>query len=131
MVENLIPQNLEIYADPIIRKVFSTLIENAIRHGGEITHIRLSSHMGENTQIITCDDDGLGVPSGEKGSIFDHGFGKNTGIGLFLAREILSITGLSIREVGIPGEGARFEILVPSGKFRMNPDIPDQIGGKL
>ena len=33
MVENDIPQFLEVYADPIIRKVFTTLLENAIRHG--------------------------------------------------------------------------------------------------
>ena len=36
----------------------------------------------------------------------------------FLAREILSITGLSIKEVGEEGKGARFEILVPEGKWR-------------
>ncbi|PKL59576.1 MAG: sensor histidine kinase, partial [Methanomicrobiales archaeon HGW-Methanomicrobiales-4] len=51
-------------------------------------------------------------------SIFVHGYGKHTGIGLFLTKEILSITGLSLREAGDPGEGARFEILVPGDKFR-------------
>jgi signal transduction histidine kinase len=50
--------------------------------------------------------------------IFGMGYGNHTGIGLFLAREILSITGLSIKEVGEEGKGARFEILVPEGKWR-------------
>ena len=44
---------------------------------------------------------------------------KNTGLGLFLVREILSITGIKIRETGVPGKGARFEILVPEGGYRI------------
>jgi len=39
-------------------------------------------------------------------------------MGLFLSREILAITGISISENGEPGKGARFEIRVPPGKFR-------------
>ena len=67
-----------------------------------------------------CEDDGIGIPVAEKEYIFEHGFGKHTGIGLFLSREILSITGLSICECGEEGKGARFEITVPVGKFRIN-----------
>ncbi|WP_319580115.1 PAS domain S-box protein [uncultured Methanospirillum sp.] len=119
IVENTVPATLEVYADPILRKVFTTLIENAIRHGGEITYIRFSVMESADPIIIICEDDGVGVPTSEKELIFGHGYGKHTGIGLFLVQEILSITGLSIRETGVPGEGARFEILVPAGKFRI------------
>jgi signal transduction histidine kinase len=118
IIQNQIPDDLEIYADPIIRKVFSTLLENSVRHGGEITGIRFSCSECEGTLTITGEDDGVGIPYEEKSNIFVHGYGKHTGIGLFLAREILSITGLSIRECGVPGEGARFEILVPAGKYQ-------------
>lgn len=118
-VQNEIPETLEVYADPILRKVFTTLIENAIRHGEKITYIRFSVSETGDHRVIICEDDGIGVPYIEKDLIFEHGYGKNTGIGLFLVREILSITGLVIKETGVPGEGARFEILVPVGKFRM------------
>ncbi|MDD1718070.1 MAG: ATP-binding protein, partial [Methanoregulaceae archaeon] len=67
---------------------------------------------------VTVSDNGTGVPDGEKEKIFRRGYGKATGLGLFLAREILSITGMTIRETGIPGAGARFEIMVPPGMFR-------------
>jgi hypothetical protein len=30
----------------------------------------------------------------------------------------LSITGITIRETGEPGKGARFEIVVPNGSYR-------------
>lgn len=117
-VDNLIPGDLEIYVDPIIQKVFTTLMENAIRHGGSLTTIRLSSTHREGSLVILVEDDGVGIPGSEKERIFDHGHGKHTGIGLFLSREILSITGLSIRETGEEGTGARFEITIPAGKFR-------------
>ncbi|MFH0966772.1 MAG: response regulator [Methanobacteriota archaeon] len=119
-LENQIPEYLEVYADPTIRKVFTTLIENAIRHGRNVTWIRFSCSHIENFLILICEDNGVGISVGEKERIFDHGFGNHTGIGLFLAREILTITGLSIRETGESGKGARFEILVPAWKFRMS-----------
>jgi len=39
--------------------------------------------------------------------------------GLFFIREILDITGITITETGEPGKGARFEMKVPNGMWRM------------
>jgi len=117
-IENKIPPGIEVFADPIIRKVFTTLLENAIRHGKTIDVITFSILKKEDDLIIVCEDNGVGISLNDKIQIFGRGFGENTGIGLFLAREILSITDLSIRECGQPGTGARFEILVPDGKWR-------------
>jgi PAS domain S-box-containing protein len=118
LIENRISPSYEVYADPIIRKVFSTLLENSIRHGKTLSYIRFSAYQVKEDLVISCEDDGMGITLEIKESIFGRGFGNHTGIGLFLAREILSITGLSIRECGIEGEGARFEIVVPNGKWR-------------
>jgi signal transduction histidine kinase len=60
----------------------------------------------------------MGVAEADKKKIFNRGFGKNTGLGLFLTAEILSITGLSIQETGEEGKGARFEIRIPMNGFR-------------
>ena len=107
--------NLWIYADPLLQKVFYNLIENAIRHAGPITAIRFSCRRADGEILIFCMDDGIGIPEEEKERIFRREFYKNTGLGLFLSREILSITGIRIRESGTPGEGACFEISVPRG----------------
>jgi signal transduction histidine kinase len=64
------------------------------------------------------EDDGPGIPEENKERIFEKGFGNNTGLGLFLTREILGITGITIRETGEPGTGARFELTVPPGSYR-------------
>ena len=118
-VKNDLPATVEVFADPLIERVFYNLMDNAIRYGGKIATIRFSAGGTGDRPVIICEDDGNGVPAKEKEKIFERGFGKNTGLGLFLAREILSITGITIRETGVQGKGARFEINVPDGSYRI------------
>jgi PAS domain-containing protein len=108
---------LLIYADPLFPKVCFNLLENALRHGGTITRVQVSVEPSPGGISIIVEDDGAGVPDDEKEVIFERGYGKNTGYGLFLSREILVITGIVLRETGRSGDGARFEIVVPYGKF--------------
>ena len=84
------------YADPLIVKVFYNLMDNAVRYGQKITAIRFSLLERDGKTVIVCEDDGEGVPDGDKERIFEKGFGKNTGLGLALSREILDITGITI-----------------------------------
>lgn len=110
---------LEVFADPLVEKVFYNLMDNSLRHGGgKLTTITISMiDLGGDLEI-TYQDDGEGIAAADKGKLFTKGYGKNTGLGLFLSKEILSITGISICENGEPGRGARFEIEVPSGGWR-------------
>ncbi|MEI7857446.1 MAG: PAS domain-containing sensor histidine kinase [Methanomicrobiales archaeon] len=117
------PLYLEIYADPLFEKVFYNLIDNALRYSGQaMTTIRITSYETGAGLVITCEDDGVGIPGDDKKYLFGQGYGKNTGLGLFLTREILSITGITISETGEPGMGARFEILVPKDCYRVIQD---------
>ncbi len=111
-------QGISVFADPMLEKVFFNLLDNAVRHGQTVTAIRVSSRRSGDDLVVTWEDNGTGIPEGEKEQIFERGFGKNTGLGMFLAREILFLTGISIRETGEPGRGARFEITVPRNGFR-------------
>jgi len=113
------PTNLEINADLLFEKVFYNLIDNALRYGGDqMKTIRFSSQESDASLTIVCEDDGVGITAEDKKRLFTRGFGKNTGFGLFLLREILSITGITIIENGTPGKGARFEMTVPKGAWR-------------
>ena len=109
---------LQVYADPLLEKVFYALLDNALRHGERIDRVRISCRREGTDLVLMVEDNGVGIPAGEKEAIFRRGTGRNTGYGLFIAREILSITGLTIRETGTFGQGARFEIRVPEGAFR-------------
>ena len=110
--------NADVFADPMIEKVFINLIDNAARHGEHVTTITVSCKPVPDGLVITVEDNGTGVPLDKKEKIFEKGYGKHTGFGLFLAREILGITGITIHETGICGKSARFEIHIPKGKYR-------------
>jgi len=111
-------KDLEIYGDPLIERVFYNLFENSLRHGGEVTEITITASKKEDSLLIIFADNGIGIPYEEKERIFEREYGKNTGLGLFLAREILAITGIGITETGEPGRGARFEMTIPGGVYR-------------
>ncbi|WFN34072.1 PAS domain S-box protein [Methanogenium sp. S4BF] len=112
-------EGVEVFADPLITTVFSNMMDNIIRHAGGATEVIVSCVPEESGGFtIVWEDDGVGIPDALKERIFDRGHGSNTGLGLFLVREILAITGIAIRECGIEGKGARFELLVPPGGWR-------------
>jgi signal transduction histidine kinase len=112
-------QDIEIFADPLLERVFYNLVDNSIQHGGHVNTISIRSAPAPDGILILYEDNGIGVPIELKEKIFERGFGKHTGLGLFLAKEILEITGLSIRETGVPGIGVRFEIAVPRTQYRI------------
>ena len=119
-VEVILDQaDLEIYADPLFDKVFYNLIENALAYGGDqLTTIHISACESDRGLMIACEDNGVGILEPDKKRLFERGYGKHTGLGLFLSREILLITGITIAENSRPGSGARFEITVPKGAWR-------------
>jgi PAS domain S-box-containing protein len=110
---------VELYADPLTEKVFYNLLENALRHGGPLTSIRISAgEQAGGELVIEFEDNGVGVVADEKERIFSRFYGKNTGLGLTFSRDILSVTDIRIRETGDPQKGARFEIRVPPQSWR-------------
>jgi signal transduction histidine kinase len=113
----------EIYADSQITKAFENIIENSRIHGKTGTEIHVECSQNENGLSVIIRDNGVGIPTEMKSEIFEPGMMKNRGLGLFLAKEILSITGLTIEENGVTGNGARFEIHVPLGCFRSSDTI--------
>ena len=115
---DIFTDNLEIFADPWLKKVFFNLIDNTLRYAEHVTKITVSNLESENGLDLIFEDDGIGIPFDEKEKIFERGYGKNIGYGLFMAREILAITELTIQETGEPGKGARYEIHVPKRFYR-------------
>jgi PAS domain S-box-containing protein len=110
---------IEVFADPLLEKVFFNLIDNSLRYGSNLSQIIFSHEITAEGLTIICSDDGGGIPSVEKENIFNRKYFSNTGFGLFLSREILAITNLSIKECGEAGVGARFEIEIPVGNYRL------------
>jgi len=113
-----------VLADPQLEKVFYHLFENTVLHGDSATEIRVSVEKSGEDDILVVEDNGCGIPLLEKEKIFEMGFGKGIGWGLFLSRDILAVTGMTITECGTPGRGARFEIRIPPGHLRQDGSEP-------
>jgi PAS domain S-box-containing protein len=110
---------LAIFADPLLERVFYNLFDNSLRHGKTTSRISVRFYERPEGLILRIRDNGIGVAPDRKERIFEKGFGENTGLGLFLVREILSFTGISIAENGEHGSGAQFDLLVPRDKYRL------------
>jgi signal transduction histidine kinase len=99
--------------------VIYNLLENALRHGRPLTLIQIfCQELINGEQVVVFEDNGVGIADEEKELIFKRGYGKNTGLGLTLSREILAVTGIRIIETGKAGKGARFEIHIPPQAWR-------------
>jgi PAS domain S-box-containing protein len=111
-------ERVEIYADHLLEKVFFHLIDNAVRYGRKIKNLRFFCEESFEELLVICEDDGIGIPPDAKEKVFNRQFFQNTGLDMYLSRQVLSITDISIRETGTYGGGARFEIRVPKGAYR-------------
>ncbi len=108
----------EVFADPMLERVFLNLFENTMVHGERARKIYISTEHNGTDLLIWVEDDGIGIPQGKKEAVFELDHGKNKGLGLFTSRHILSMTGCRIEELGQPGKNCRFEITIPQGMWR-------------
>lgn len=114
--------NLEIFADSLLERVFLSLADNVLRHAGTATNVTLDYQRSGRNLILVFADNGHGISPDQKEKIFERGYGSQKGLELFLIREILGITGITISETGEPGSGAHFEMVILKGGFRFLPD---------
>ena len=112
-------ERLEIYADPLLRDVLVHVVENAIRHGGGISSVVVTYRQTQEGLDLIIEDDGVGIPADRKEKIFAYDSGGHSGLGLFICRQILGVTGMTMVEEGRPGKGARFVIRVPEENYRI------------
>jgi len=109
----------------MLENAFLELIKNSTEMAPDATGLRvqisvrsLSRPAGEYV-AITYEDNGPGVPTEFKESIFEDFFsyrpgGKaSTGLGLSYVRRVIAAHRGTVRETGAPGQGARFVIEIP------------------
>ena len=107
-----------------LRQVFSILVDNAIRYspgGGTIT---VGAALHDDTVEVTVSDEGIGIPQADQEQIFRKfyrgadaelrvGTG-GTGLGLFIARGLVTAMGGRIWVASREGEGSQFSFELPA-----------------
>ena len=126
-IELDMPDNsVEIFADPWLNRVFSNLF-NYIRHlNKSAVKIFIRCQESATGLAIIIEGYGIGVSADKKERIFERGFNDNKGYDLFITREILAITGLSVKETGEPDERVKFVIQVPKRAYRLRKTANDE-----
>lgn len=111
--------NLELFADPLLEDALSYIIENIPEHSVHADEYKIWYEQKNEHIILIIEDNGIGIEDDMKKRIFEREFNKARGIGLFLAGEILSVTSITLTETGSYQKGARFELDVPPGSWRI------------
>jgi two-component system, NtrC family, sensor histidine kinase KinB len=105
-----------------IGHVFSNLIGNALRHTAKEGAVRLSAQVSDHGVRFTVADTGKGIPREYQERIFDKFFRvpdagpKGTGLGLYIAREIVRGHDGEIGVESEPGQGSSFWFTLPSAE---------------
>jgi PAS domain S-box-containing protein len=110
--------DIEVFADPLLPRIFYSLLENSLHGGKNLSRIRISNVKRGDSLVLIYEDNGTGIPDDKKQLAFEPGFVEGAGLSLYIIRELLGFTGISITETGTAGVGYRFEISVPKDKFR-------------
>ena len=123
-----IEHNLDIiavYGDPLLEKAVYYILESSIRNGNSVSQILSGYRLRSGSLLWYIQDNGLGIPEEEKKIMFNALTEKNNGKYLYIAYQILKTCGFDIREVGKPGDGAKFEISIPNGLYQIREKYVD------
>lgn len=110
-----------------LAQVFRNIIENAMSFSPKEGEIRINARAGGGRAIVTIEDQGPGIPDENLEVIFrrfytsrplSHGFGKNSGLGLSISRQIIEVHDGKIfaenrRDADGKIAGARFVVELP------------------
>lgn len=107
---------LTVLADSLLRQLFYNLIDNSLKYGKKVSTIRVYyEKAGQDRLTLLYEDDGVGIPIGDKSKLFKQGYstGGSTGYGLFMIKKMMEVYGWTIQETGMPDKGAQFTIKMP------------------
>ncbi|HEX6208868.1 MAG TPA: HAMP domain-containing sensor histidine kinase [Actinomycetota bacterium] len=106
---------------PRVTRVLQNLIQNAIRHTPADGSVRVEARRDAGRLEIAVTDTGEGIPVGSLDRVFEPFWrgdaarsGPGSGLGLALAKRLVTAMGGDISVESRPREGSRFAVLLPS-----------------
>lgn len=104
---------LKVLADSQLRQLFYNMIENSLKHGENVTRIRVHYMIEDENLKLVYEDNGVGIPDEMRPNLFKEGYGKGTGYGLYLTKKLCELYGWTIKETGQHGQGVQFTMTIP------------------
>ena len=112
----------EVSADEdLLQLVIRQYLDNALKFSPAGSPLLLRLRVGRGQVEFMVEDKGLGIPESELALVFDRYYrsrsvqesAEGTGMGLSIAREIISAHGGKVRVESEPGTGSRFYFTLP------------------
>jgi PAS domain S-box-containing protein len=110
-------------ADPEkVRQVFNILVENALRYSPQGGKVTVGARRNADRVEVRVVDEGMGIPAAEREWIFRKFYraetaardgAAGTGLGLFIAKELVNAMGGRIWVDSTEGEGSSFAFELP------------------
>jgi signal transduction histidine kinase len=108
----------------LLRQLFANLIRNAAEAchtAGTVPAIRITGHIDSvrHVMMVTVEDNGPGIPEGDRGRIFQPFFttrSRGSGLGLSIVQKIALLHNGSVTVGTSPGGGARFDLSFPAAR---------------
>jgi PAS domain S-box-containing protein len=108
---------------PLARQAVANLLSNAIKYTPEGGEVGVEASRAGQEVIVTVNDGGIGIPRHQQHRIYDKFFrGDNvvvretvgTGLGLYLTKSIVDVSGGRIWFESEEGQGSRFHVALPA-----------------
>jgi two-component system, OmpR family, sensor histidine kinase KdpD len=123
----------------LIEQVLVNLLENALRYSGAGSPLDISARVENGAVVVSVGDTGPGLAEGEEERVFEKLFRgsasatsgeRGAGLGLAIARAIISAHGGRIWAENRPGGGASFSFLLPLGESPPDLSAIEQEGAQ-
>jgi signal transduction histidine kinase len=115
---NLDVNQLELFADPALGKMFSYLLQYSAKTANAGLKIRIYYVEKPDSLELVYEDNGTGIPEMRKKDLFPATIVKSEFFCMTFVHDVLELSGMAIDETGDAGCGARFVISVPKDRFR-------------
>ncbi|MFA6131698.1 MAG: PAS domain S-box protein [Patescibacteria group bacterium] len=104
-----------------ISQVFQNIVSNAIKYSPEKSIIKVDCELKEKEVVFSCSDHGVGIPKHQQNKVFQRFFRADnimgtetgTGLGLYIAKNIVERHKGKIWFKSIEGKGTTFYVLLP------------------
>lgn len=115
---------VDFYADPsLARQALSNVLSNAVKYTPEGGSVTLDVEAKGRETVFRVKDTGYGIPKNQRYRVFDKFFrGENvvaretvgSGLGLYVVKTIMELSGGSVRFESVEGKGTTFYLTFPN-----------------
>lgn len=126
---NLKDINENVYTDPKwIEFIINQIISNSIKYSLKISpKMNIESVKNENNTVLIIEDNGVGITEKDISKVFEKGFtgengrkfGRSTGMGLYLCKNLCDKLGIGINITSKENEWTKVSLVFPHDKNRI------------